>query len=183
VIESLAVKVSAAALLGLAACLCGAAVARADYLGGELRIAVRAGPGLEFKVLKIVPAGAQAQKMQVAGEWAQVRIAGEQEGWIPIGNLTNEEPPAVALPRVRDKLAAVEAHASELEQKVTAQTAALDELAQLKERNRVLEADASRADATARWKSIAAGSVITLVGILIGLLAPRGSGTRSRLKL
>ncbi|HTO55458.1 MAG TPA: SH3 domain-containing protein [Myxococcota bacterium] len=172
-----------AAIVGLAACLCAATPARADYLGGELRIAVRAGPGLEFKVLRTLPAGASAQKLQAAGEWVQVRISGELDGWIPIANLTNEEPPSVALPRVKDKLTAAESKVSELEKKVGDQTAALEELATLKERNRVLEDDASRANATARWKSLAAGAGIILVGMLVGLLAPRGSGTRSRLKL
>jgi SH3 domain protein len=140
-----------AAVVGLAACLCAASLARADYLGGEVRVNVRAGPGLEFKILKILPAGPAAQKLAVEGEWAHVRIAGELEGWIPIGNLTPEEPASVALPRAKEKLAAAEARASELEQKVSAQTAGLEELAQIKERNRVLEDDASRWARESLW--------------------------------
>jgi uncharacterized protein YgiM (DUF1202 family) len=167
-----------------AACLSTAPLARgADYLGGEVRVYVRAGPGLEFRVLKTLSAGLPAQKLAVEGDWVQVRIPGETEGWIPIANLVNEEPASVALPKVREKLTAAEARVSELDQKVAQQAASLEELAQLRERNRVLEDDASRASATARWKTLAAGSGITLVGILIGLLAPRGSGQRSRLKL
>lgn len=181
-VESLAVRVYAAVVF--AACLSTAPLARgADYLGGEVRVYVRAGPGLEFRVLKTLSAGLPAQKLAVEGDWVQVRIPGETEGWIPIANLVNEEPASVALPKVREKLTAAEARVSELDQKVAQQAASLEELAQLRERNRVLEDDASRASATARWKTLAAGSGITLVGILIGLLAPRGSGQRSRLKL
>lgn len=170
-----------AAIVGFSVCLL-AWHARADWIGGEVRVYLRAGPGLEFRILKVLSMGMPAQKLGAGGDWVQVR-AGDVEGWIPAADLTNEEPPNVALPKVREKLTAAEAKAAELEQKVTQQTSQLEELATLKERNRVLEADAARADATARWKSIAAGSVITLVGILIGLLAPRGSGQRSRLKL
>jgi hypothetical protein len=47
----------------------------------------------------------------------------------------------------------------------------------------VLEVDASNASANARWKALTAGAGIVLVGILIGLIAPRGGGTRSKLKL
>ena len=159
-----------------------AASARADYVGGEVRVFLRAGPGNEFKILKVLSAGTPAQKLSAEGDWLHVR-AQDVEGWIPLGNLTSEEPAATALPRVKDKLTSAEARLAELDQKLTQQTAQLEELATLKERNRVLEDDASRADQTARWKSIATGSVITLVGILIGLVAPRGSGTRSRLKL
>jgi len=183
VVESLAVRVFAAAVV-LAAGLSSAPLARAaDYLGGEVRIYVRAGPGLEFRILKTLTAGLPAQKLVVEGDWVQVRIPNETEGWIPIANLVNEEPASMALPKLREKLSAAEARVSELEQKMAQQTASLEELAQVKERNRVLEDDASRAGATARWKTLAAGSGITLVGILIGLLAPRGSGQRSRLKL
>jgi uncharacterized protein YgiM (DUF1202 family) len=171
-----------AAVLGLALGLLAAPSARADYIGGEVRVNLRAGPGLEFRILRILTAGAPAQKLSAEGDWIQVRT-GDLEGWIPAGNLSNEEPPNLALPRVRDKLTTAEARVSELEQKVTAQTAQLAELATLRERNRVLEDDAANASANARWKTLATGAGITLVGILIGLLAPRGSGQRSRLKL
>ncbi|HKC50191.1 MAG TPA: TIGR04211 family SH3 domain-containing protein, partial [Myxococcota bacterium] len=176
-----AVRVIAAVVV-LGVCVLGASRARADYISGDVRVYLRAGPGLEFRILKILGMGAPAQKLSGAGEWVQVRVEGV-EGWIPAGDLSNEEPPNVALPKVREKLAAAEARASELDQKLSQQTAQLEELASIKERNRVLEDDASRANATARWKTLATGSAITLVGILVGLLAPRGSGTRSRLKL
>ena len=169
--------------VALAALVFAPRSARADFVDGEVRVYLRAGPGLEFRILKILPEGATAQKLGAAeGEWVRVRVA-DQEGWIPVGNVSAEEPPAVALPRVREKLTSAEGKMGELEQKLTQQTAQLEELAALRERNRVLEDDASRASSTARWKTLAAGSAITLVGILIGLIAPRGSGTRSRLKL
>lgn len=168
--------------VALAACLLAPALARADYIGGEVRVYLRAGPGLEFRILKILPEGAVAQRLGVEGDWARVRVA-DLEGWVQVGNVSSEEPPNVALPRVREKLVSAEGKMGELEKKLSQQTAQLEELAALRERNRVLEDDASRAAATARWKTLAAGSAITLVGILIGLIAPRGSGTRSRLKL
>jgi uncharacterized protein YgiM (DUF1202 family) len=168
--------------VAVAACLLLPAGANADYIGGEVRVYLRAGPGLEFRILKILAEGAVAQRLGSEGEWTRVRVA-DLEGWVQAGNISAEEPPNVALPRVREKLTSAEGKMGELEQKLTQQTAQLEELATLRERNRVLEDDASRASSTARWKTLAAGSAITLVGILIGLIAPRGSGTRSRLKL
>jgi uncharacterized protein YgiM (DUF1202 family) len=168
--------------VALAAFLLAAPGARAEFIGGEVRVYLRAGPGLEFRILKILPEGAVAQRLGSEGDWVRVRVA-DLEGWIPAANISAEEPPNVALPRVREKLTSAEGKIGELDQKLTQQTAQLEELATLRERNRVLEDDASRASATARWKTLAAGSAITLVGILIGLLAPRGSGQRSRLKL
>jgi SH3 domain protein len=151
-------------------------------LDGEVRAHLRSGPGLEFRILRILPSGAVVQTLGRDADWVHVRH-GDLEGWVPSDNVSNSEPATLALPRVREKLVGAEGRISELDKKLVEQTAQLEELASLRERNRVLESDASRASATARWKSLTAGAGIVLVGILIGLIAPRGGGTRSRLKL
>ncbi len=156
--------------------------AAADFIDGEVTAHLRAGPGLEFRIMKTLTAGSVVQVLGREGDWIRVRYT-DMEGWIPDGYSSREEPAGVVLPRVREKLVAAEARITELDQQRAAQTAALEELAVLRERNRVLESDASRMNASARWKSLTAGAGIVLVGILIGLIAPRGGGTRSRLKL
>jgi SH3 domain protein len=160
----------------------GADFAAADYIDGEVRAHLRAGPGLEFRIMKTLPAGSVVHVLGREGEWIRVRQS-DMEGWIPNGYVSSDEPASTVLPRVREKLVTAEGRVTELDQKLVAQTAALEELAVLRERNRVLESDASRMNANARWKSLTAGAGIVLVGILIGLIAPRGGGTRSRLKL
>ncbi|MGH7289982.1 MAG: TIGR04211 family SH3 domain-containing protein [Myxococcota bacterium] len=167
--------------LVLIACF-SARVAAADYIDGEVRAHLRAGPGLEFRILKILPAGTPVQKLGREGDWIHVRMA-DLEGWIPDGFVSTEEPATALLPRAKEKLVSAEGRITELDQKLSAQTAELEQLSSLRERNQVLEADVSRINASARWKSLTAGAGILLVGILIGLIAPRGGGTRSRLKL
>jgi SH3 domain protein len=167
--------------LVLLACL-SAHVAVADYVDGEVRAHLRSGPGLEFRIMKILPAGTQVQRLGREGDWIRVRM-GDLEGWLPDGYVSAEEPATALLPRAKEKLVSAEGRISELDQKLAAQTAELEQLSSLRERNQVLEADVSRINANARWKSLTAGAGILLVGILIGLVAPRGGGTRSRLKL
>jgi SH3 domain protein len=156
--------------------------AAAEYIDGEVRAHLRSGPGLEFRILKILPAGTVAQRLGSDGEWVRVRV-GDLEGWLPSGSLSSEEPAILSLPKVREKLSSAESRIAELDQKLGAQAAQLAELTTLKERNQVLEADLSAINANARWKSLTAGAGIVLVGILIGLVAPRGGAQRSRLKL
>lgn len=156
--------------------------ASADYIDGEVQGHLRAGPGLEFKILKILPAGTVVQRLGREGEWVRVRF-GDLEGWVPDGNVSAEEPAALSLPKVREKLVSAEGRIQELDQKLAAQTAQLEELAALRARTESLQEDVSRLNAGARWKSLTAGAGIVLFGILVGLLAPRGGGTRSRLKL
>ncbi len=162
--------------------LVAAPIAAADYIDGEVRAHLRSGPGLEFRILKILPAGAVVQVVARDGDWIHVR-AGELDGWVPGSNVSNAEPATLSLPKVREKLTSAEGRIGELDKKLVEQAAQLEELATLRERNRVLEDDASRAAASARWKSLTAGAAIVLVGILIGLIAPRGGGSRSKLKL
>ena len=162
--------------------VCGARFAAADFIDGEVRAHLRAGPGLEYRILKILPAGSIVKTLGRDGDWVRVQHT-DLEGWLPGDYVSSNEPASVQLPRVRDKLVLAEGRISELDQRLVAQTAELTELAALRERNRVLEADAANANANARWKALTAGAGIVLVGILIGLIAPRGGGTRSRLKL
>lgn len=156
--------------------------ASADYIDGQVQGHLRAGPGLEFRILKILPAGTVVQRLGREGEWIRVRF-GDLEGWVPDGYVSPDEPAALSLPKVRDKLVSAEGRIAELDQKLAAQTAQLEELAVLRARAESLQEDVSRLNAGARWKSLTAGAGIVLFGILIGLLAPRGGGTRSRLKL
>lgn len=159
-----------------------AGTASADYIDGQVQGHVRAGPSLDYKILKILPAGSVVQRLGGEGEWARVRV-GDLEGWIQDSYLSQEEPASLALPKVREKLVSAEGRIAELDQKLAAQTAQLEELSALRARADSLQEDVSRLNAGARWKSLTAGAGIVLFGILIGLIAPRGSGSRSRLKL
>ncbi len=156
--------------------------ASADYIDGQVQGHLRSGPGLEFRIMKILPAGTVVQRLGRDGEWVRVRL-GDLEGWVPGAYVSPEEPASLALPKVREKLVSAEGRIAELDQKLAAQTAQLEELAALRARAESLQEDVSRLNAGARWKSLTAGAGIVLFGILIGLLAPRGGGTRSRLKL
>lgn len=159
-----------------------ASSASADYIDGEVRANLRAGPGLEFKILKILPAGTVVQRLGREGDWIRVRYS-DLEGWIPDGFISPEEPASMSLPKVREKLVSAEGRIAELDQKLSAQTAQLEELQALRARADSLQEDVSRLSTGARWKSLTAGAAIVLFGILLGLLAPRGGGSRSRLKL
>jgi uncharacterized protein YgiM (DUF1202 family) len=156
--------------------------ASADYVDGQVQGYLRSGPGLEFRILKILPGGTVVQRLGRDGDWLHVR-AGDLEGWMQDGYVSAEEPATLSLPKVREKLVSAEGKIAELDAKLAAQTAQLEELAALRARAESLQEDVSRLNAGARWKSLTAGAGIVLFGILIGLLAPRGGGSRSRLKL
>jgi SH3 domain protein len=170
-------------LLGLGLALAPLA-ARADYVRDEVFVHLRAGPGLEYKILKLLKSGDAVTKLSETDDWIQTQTGEGQTGWIPSGYLSAEPPPSVALPKVKEQLAQAETRIDELETKVASQGQALDELDSLRQRSSELESENARLSVSSTWKNMATGVAILLLGALIGLVIPRGGvSSRTRLKL
>jgi SH3 domain protein len=158
--------------------------ARADYVRDEVYVHLRAGPGLQYKILKMLKSGDSVTRLSETDEWIQAQTGEGDVGWMPTGYLSAEPPPSVAMPQVQAQLAQAQARIDELEKKIAAQGQAMDELQALRERSSALESDNARLSVAATWKNMATGVGILLLGALIGLVIPRGGNvSRTRLKL
>lgn len=172
--------VLAAALLAAAA---GPASAQ-QYIRDEIRVNMRAGPGLQFKILRTLVSGEAVTQLGTQEDWIRIRMADGDEGWVPGGYVVEEAPASVALPSMQAKLASTRARIEELDRQLAGQTEAITELDTLRERNDYLEVENSRLSFSSTWKNMATGAGVVLAGILIGFMIPRGTGaSRSKLKL
>jgi uncharacterized protein YgiM (DUF1202 family) len=156
---------------------------RADYVRDEVYVHLRAGPGLEYKILKVLKSGDSVTRLSETDEWVQAQTAEGQSGWLPTGYLSAEPPPSIALPQVQAQLAQAQGRIEELDGKLASQGQAISELEALRQRNAELEHENARLSVASGWKSMATGAGIILLGALIGLLIPRGGMSRGRLKL
>jgi SH3 domain protein len=157
--------------------------ARADYVRDEVYVHLRAGPGLQYKILKMLKSGDAVKRLAETDEWIQAQTPEGQTGWLPTGYLSAEPPPSVALPQVQAQLAQAQARGEELDKKLADQGQAIAELDALRQRNSELENENARLSVAATWKNMATGVGIMLLGALIGLVIPRGGVSRTRLKL
>jgi SH3 domain protein len=157
--------------------------ARADYVRDEVYIHLRAGPGLQYKILKMLKSGEVVTRLSETDEWIQARTSEGQTGWLPTGYLSAEPPASVALPQLQAQLAQAQSRIEELDKKLASQEQALGELESLRQRSSELEAENARLSVAATWKNMATGVAIMLLGALIGLVIPRGGVSRTRLKL
>jgi len=157
--------------------------ARADYVRDEVYVHLRAGPGLQYKILKMLKSGDTVKRLSETDEWIQAQTTEGQTGWLPTGYLSAEPPPSVALPQVQAQLAQAQTRAEELDKKIADQSKAIGELDALRQRNAELENENARLSVAATWKNMATGVGIMLLGALIGLVIPRGGASRTRLKL
>ncbi len=92
------------ACLGLAALLAPPLCGAAEYIRDEVRINLRAGPGQEFRVLRLLRSGTELARLGADDGWVRVSVSDGQEGWVPQAYVTAEVPPSVALPRIVAKL-------------------------------------------------------------------------------
>ncbi|MCP4003475.1 MAG: TIGR04211 family SH3 domain-containing protein [bacterium] len=153
------------------------------YIRDEIRVNMRAGPGLEFKITELLTSGAEVAKLGEEEKWTRVRSPRGKEGWVPKGYVTGDPPASVTLPVVQAKLTKITAQAEEFEKKLAEQASILQEMDELREKNASLEIEVNELTWSSAWKSLATGALIIVFGMMVGLLIPRGSGTRNRLKL
>jgi SH3 domain protein len=146
----------------------------------ELRINMRAGPGLQYRIVKVLNSGDEVARLGAREDWVHVRASDGGDGWVPSGYLTKEPPPSVTLPRLESRLERAQARVRELEETLASQQEALGELQAAKSRAEELEVENIRLSGSTRWKELAAGGAIVLVGMLIGSLLAKANKPRGR---
>jgi len=62
------------------------------YVTDQLEITLRSGPGLDFKILRMLPSGLELTQIEEREGWTRVRTPPGDEGWVVSRYLTNEPP-------------------------------------------------------------------------------------------
>ena len=154
--------------------------ARAEYVRDEIRVHMRTGPGADYEPVRLLRSGDQVTRLERREEWSLVRTADGEEGWLPTTYLDDNRPPSAALPQTQARLRIAEDRVRDLEKQLAGQTERIGEVQTLKDRIRALEAENIRLEGSTRWKELAAGAGIVLLGIAIGALVARAGSSRPR---
>ncbi len=168
------------ALLALALLLALPLSAGADWVRDEIRVNMRTGPGLQFRILKVLVSGDRVQRIGTSSDWVHVRTSEGKDGWVPDGYVVREQPASIRLPAAETKLAEAEAKISALDSQLTEQTQAITELDELRAGNERLTTENIQLSGSSWWKVLVAGATTVLVGMVIGALVPRGGSQRAR---
>lgn len=93
---------AALAILALAPDLHAQGSAAGQDLQTSERVRLRVGPGSQYAVIAVIPAGAPLQFLQSSGNWARVRYTDAsgrmREGWVGAALLSSPQVPAPAIP-------------------------------------------------------------------------------------
>ncbi len=175
--------------IALCALTAGAARAESAWVRGGIRLNIRTEPGTQFRIIGVVKTGDGVEILQKREEWTQIRTADNKRGWIPVGYLLAQPPPAIRLQQLeaetlqlREELESSNATTGRLE-KENADISKKDqeqlaEIAHLTRDNLELRAGA-------RWPEWIVGASVLAAGMLIGAVlhrnATRRPSTRIRL--
>jgi len=163
------------------------AYAEMAWVKDELRVNLRTGPGVQYRILGALSTGDTVQILGRGDGWTNVRPGNLTDGWIPAGYLQPQPPAAVAL-------AERDAENAELEKRLAALTksearlrAAHDEISG---RDADQQAEITRLTREnlelrvgARWPERLTGAGIVLFGMALGAIVARSSGRRRKQRI
>jgi len=73
------------------------------YVRDILKITMRAGRGIEYKILEVLESGQEVEVLSMDDEWANVRIQNGKEGWVSGKYLTSEKTSSLVLKKIQEK--------------------------------------------------------------------------------
>jgi len=73
------------------------------YVRDILKITMRAGRGVEYKILEVLESGKEVEVLSIDEEWANVRLQNGKEGWVSGKYLTSEKTDSLVLKRIQEK--------------------------------------------------------------------------------
>ncbi|HEY5656728.1 MAG TPA: TIGR04211 family SH3 domain-containing protein [Myxococcota bacterium] len=169
--------------------LVGASGASADaaWVKDELRLNLRSGPGVQYRIIGVVKTGDAVEILERGDGWTQIRAPSLGTGWIPEGYLQPEPPAAM-------RLAQSEAQTSEFRGQFDVLSS---EVERLKQENAELTGrdDDQRTSierlsrenfelrAGARWPEWITGAGILSAGMVLGAILRSISARRARPRL
>lgn len=144
------------------------------WVKDEVRLNIRTGPGLEYRILGAVKTGDSFEILSRTEGWTEVRGRDALQGFIPAGYLQAAAPARIRLARHEADTADLRSSHSRLSKEVDTLRADNQELSQtrtaLQSRLDTIEKENTKLRAGARWPEWITGAAILVVGGLLGII-------------
>lgn len=144
------------------------------YLDDSVKIMMRSGQGLDYRIVAMLPSGQKITVLETAGEWTKIQADTGQEGWVMSRYVSGQVPCRISFDALQQQYTEIAEKLSAIEQENSRLTYDNQEmktrLEKLTRENGVLK-DAA-ANRFIKW-FLAGGGVLSL-GFLVGYLVKRG---------
>ena len=170
--------VAAAALVVLG----GPSHAERAWIKDELRLNIRTGPGVKYRILGVLETGDSVDVLSRTEGWTEVRAGGGMQGWIPEGYLQAEAPAGIRLERQEAESKDLHARFEKLSTEVVDLREQNQQLSEQESKQRS-EIDALTREnlelrAGARGPEWITGASILFVGAILGIIVHRSASRR-----
>ncbi|MEE2678253.1 MAG: TIGR04211 family SH3 domain-containing protein [Myxococcota bacterium] len=149
-------------------------LAERAWVKDEVRLNIRTGPGVEYRIRGAVKTGDSFEVLSRTEGWTEVRGRDALQGWIPAGYLQAEAPARIRLERHEADTAELRLGHSRLSEEVQTLRTENTELSEtrttLQSRLDTLEKDNMELRAGARWPEWITGASILIVGGVLGMI-------------
>jgi SH3 domain protein len=164
--------------------LAAPAAAEPAWVKDELRVNLRTGPGVKYRILGALETGDAVTILARNEDWTQVLPEELPQGWIPAGYLEATPPAHVALAEREAENDALKKRLAAVTESESRFRSAHDEIssrdaAQQAEIERIRRENLELRVGT-RWIEWLTGAGIVLFGMALGAIVARGSGRRRR---
>ena len=162
--------------------LAGASHAERAWIKDELRLNIRTGPGVQYRIVGVLATGDSVEVLSRTEGWTQVRAPGGMDGWIPEGYLQAETPARILLERHQAETAELRTRFEKLSAEVVDLRSRNQELSGQGSKNRVevdlLTRENLELSAGARGPEWITGASILFVGAILGIIVHRSASRR-----
>ncbi len=179
-------RINAVATFLTAAAFAVAGVANAEtaWVKDELRLNLRTGPGIQYRIKGFIQTGDSVAIVDRREAWVQVRTSEQGDGWIEDGFLSAEPPAAMRLARTEAETAEFRGQFASLTERVKQLETQNGELTATdgtqREEIETLTRENFELRAGARWPEWITGAGILSAGMLMGAILQSVNGRRSR---
>lgn len=180
-------------------CLCAAVNAETTYITGTIKITLRTGPGIDYKIITQIKSDTEVKKIESGLEksvknWSFVRLPDGKEGWVLNRFTTSAKPSRILLKELQTKYNIITKKYNIITKKLTEVTDAYETLktesadfltlkAKFKKTSSHLAKQTTKAEAVEQELSTLAmnhnirwfitGAVVLLIGVIIGYSSKR----------
>ena len=85
-----------------------------QYITDELALDMRSGPGNQYRIQQMVPAGTPVQALEESDGWTRVQLTGGREGWVLSRMLSNTPSARSQLEQIRESAGDLQTQNEEL---------------------------------------------------------------------
>ncbi|MCF8037388.1 MAG: TIGR04211 family SH3 domain-containing protein [Desulfobacteraceae bacterium] len=88
----------------LSVLVAAAALAETQYVNDLMEVTLRSGPGLDYRIKKMLPSGQELEVLDTEKKWANVRVPDGTTGWVFSKYVSPQKPDSLAVKEMREEI-------------------------------------------------------------------------------